>query len=137
MCGTAKELHVLIPEGLPALPHVTVWRHEQKMGYNTHNITPQPILGRVGKQKQKEFAKGSQRVAASPLLYGRCLRCLLCACVGPLFGANRGHKSVLLLRAGDGEVAPRRCFGDLDAVVTKGPARRARPRFGTGMGGCT
>ena len=46
----------------------------------------------MGKQKQKEFAEGSQWVVASPLLCGRCLRCLLCACVGPLFGADRGSQ---------------------------------------------
>ena len=78
MRDTAKELRAFIAEGLPALSHVTVWRHEQKMGYSTHNITPRPILGTVGKQKQKEFAEGSQRVVASPLLCGRFSLKLLC-----------------------------------------------------------
>jgi hypothetical protein len=54
---TAKELRALIPEGSPAPAHSTVWRHEQQMGYKTHNITPRPILGELGKQKREEFAQ--------------------------------------------------------------------------------
>ena len=34
---------------------MTVWRHEQNMGYKSHNITPRPLVHEKGKRDREEF----------------------------------------------------------------------------------